>query len=615
MGTTKMKSIIGWVMDFSSTHRGYYVASVLLAICGVICSVIPFVLIGNIIRMLLAGEREWNGYLRLIIVIAALWILRVLFHSCSTTLSHKATFQVLANIRRRLLEKLAHLPLGTVLDTPSGSLKNVIVERVDSIETTLAHIVPEFTSNLLVPVFVLVYLLVLDWRMALIALIPLVIGLACYMGMMIGYEASWKNCIEKTKILNDTAVEYINGIEVIKAFGKAESKYERFQIAARESAESFVGWMRRSNVFFTIAMVVTPSTMLTVLPVGGLLVRGGSLAIPDFIQIIILTVGLIQPSITVMGYSDDLAKAMVVIGEVTTILGYEEMERPATSRELPQGFDIALKDVRFSYRKAMDPQTDAAARNMKTNAEAENDAGGKSGAKGAADTEVLHGITMHIKEGTVNALVGPSGSGKSTIAKLIASLWDVDDGAITLGGADLRDMTPDDYNRYIAYVSQDNYLFDLSVRENIRMGNPDAKDSEVEEIAKKSGCHDFILGLENGYDTVCGGAGGHLSGGERQRIAIARAMLKNAPVVILDEATAYTDPENEAVIQQSVAKLVDGKTLIVIAHRLSTIADADRIFVIHDGKLEDEGTHEELLAHDGLYRRMWEAHISVRDAA
>ena len=216
MGTTKMKSIIGWVMEFASTHRVYYVASVLLAICGVICSVIPFVLIGNIIRMLLAGEREWNSYLRLILVIAALWILRVLFHSCSTTLSHKATFQVLANIRRRLLEKLAHLPLGTVLDTPSGSLKNVIVERVDSIETTLAHIVPEFTSNLLVPVFVLIYLIVLDWRMALIAFVPLVIGIVCYMGMMIGYEASWKNCIEKTKALNDTAVEYINGIEVIK---------------------------------------------------------------------------------------------------------------------------------------------------------------------------------------------------------------------------------------------------------------------------------------------------------------------------------------------------------------------------------------------------------------
>ena len=232
---------------------------------------------------------------------------------------------------------------------------------------------------------------------------------------------------------------------------------------------------------------------------------------------------------------------------------------------------------------------------------------------GYDEKEVLHDINMKMKEGTVNALVGPSGSGKSTIAKLIASLWDVRSGSIRIGGVDVKELPLEVYNRKVAYVSQDNYLFDDTIRENIRMGRPDATDEEVEEVAKKSGCHDFIMQLEDGYDTIAGGAGGHLSGGERQRIAIARAMLKDAPIVVLDEATAYTDPESEAVIQASVAKLVRGKTLIVIAHRLSTIADADKIFVIANGKVEECGTHEELLGQQKLYQKMWEAHISTKD--
>ena len=239
----------------------------------------------------------------------------------------------------------------------------------------------------------------------------------------------------------------------------------------------------------------------------------------------------------------------------------------------------------------------------------------KENSEQAEALEILHGINLEIREGSVNALVGPSGSGKSTIAKLIASLWDVDAGSITLGGVDIRKISLDDYNGKVAYVSQDNYLFDISIRDNIRQGNLSATDEEVEAIAKASGCHDFIMQLENGYDTIVGGAGGHLSGGERQRISIARAMLKDAPIVILDEATAYTDPENEAIIQQSVARLVAGKTLIVIAHRLSTIADVDQIIVINDGRIEDKGTHEELLSRGGLYKTMWEAHISVKDVA
>ena len=323
----------------------------------------------------------------------------------------------------------------------------------------------------------------------------------------------------------------------------------------------------------------TPSTLLGILPVGCLLYMHGTLSAETFLAVIVLSFGVMQPLITAFSYTDDIAQVTTIVGEVAEVLSGEDMQRPERAEKLPADNAVELKDVRFAYH----------------------------------DKEVLHGIDLHIAPGTVNALVGPSGSGKSTIARLIASLWDVKDGEIDLGGVDIRTLPLAECTKHIAYVSQDNYLFDLSVMDNIRMGRKGATDAEVIDAAKKCGCHEFIMGLENGYQTVCGASGGHLSGCERQRISIARAMLKDAPIVILDEATSYTDPENEAVIQSALGRLVRGKTLLVIAHRLSTIADADQIIVVNQGKIEATGTQAELLASCPLYQTMWEAHISVKD--
>lgn len=579
MNETKKKSTIQWIAEFAGTHKSKYIASVVTATCGVLCGLVPYVIVAQIIKELVNGNRDWSSYVASFGVLALLWLLRVVFHGISTSISHSATFQVLGNIRRKTCDKLSRLPLGYVLDTPSGSLKNVIVERIDSIETTMAHVIPEFTSNLLGTLGVAIYIFVIDWRMGLASFATLVLGLIAYMGMMIDYQEPYQNTINKTKILNDTAVEYINGIEVIKAFGKAKASYERFVVAAREGSDCYVEWMRKCNVFFSIAMVLAPATMLSVLPIGGLLFMKGTLTTDAFIMIIVLAVGAITPIISCMSYSDDLAQVGNIIGEVTRIMEAKELVRPDKINKQPKNHTIVLENVKFGYK----------------------------------EKEVLHGINVEFKEGTVNALVGPSGSGKSTIAKLIASLWDVDKGSISIGGVDIRDMPMNFYNEKVAYVSQDNYLFDTTIMENIRMGKVGATDEEVITAAKNSGCHEFIMALEKGYDTVAGGAGGHLSGGERQRISIARAMLKNAPIIILDEATAYTDPENEAVIQSAVASLVQGKTLIVIAHRLSTIADSDNIIVVKDGSVDSQGTHEELLAKNGLYKEMWQAHMSVKD--
>jgi len=576
--TKKIQSPMAWVLGQTGDHGGQYALSVVLAILGVAFSLAPYFVVIGVVQGLMDGVKDFSFYLGRCLIMAALWLGRVLFHALSTATSHKATFAVLGEIRKRCMEKLTRMPLGTVLEQSSGALKNTLIERIDSIETTLAHIVPEFTANLLIPVIILIYIFTLDWRMGLASLATVPLGMFCYVFMMAGSAKFYQRTVTATKALNDTAVEYIGGIQVIKVFGKTKSSYERFMHDAYEAAHSFIDWMRASIIPFTFAMVIMPATMVSVLPIGGLLVKNGSLSAQDFVTVIILSVGVITPIITMMSYSDDFRTMGTIFGEVRAILDAPEMSRPAAG-EAPERNDLELKDVHFAYQ----------------------------------EKEVLHGVSMNIPEGSFVALVGPSGSGKSTIARLIASLWDVTSGSITLGGTDIRQIPQEAYADKIAFVSQDNYLFNMTVRENIRIGRPSATDAEVEAAARQSGCHDFILGLEKGYDTLVGSSGGHLSGGERQRISIARAMLKGAPIVILDEATAYTDPENEAVIQRSVSRLTAGKTLIVIAHRISTVMDADKIYVIKDGQIDDAGTHEELLQKHGLYEKMWNAHMEVKD--
>lgn len=576
----KSPSPILWALSQTGSHKKEYIKSVFFALIGVAFSLAPYFVIVELVEGLMSGNRDFSFYLGKSLIMALLWTGRVLFHSLSTGRSHAATFAVLGEIRKRCTEKLSRMPLGAVQEQSSGALKSTIIERIDSMETTLAHIVPEFTANLLIPLCILLYIFSLDWRMGLAELLTLPIGLVSFAVMMGGSQKFYEHAVEATKTLNNTSVEYIGGIQVIKVFGKTKSGYARFVRDAYEAANSYISWMRYYILPMTFSLAIMPATLLPVLPIGGLLARGGTLSSSHFVMIIILSVGLVTPLITLMSYGDDIQTMGTIMGEVRTLLEAPEMERPKEG-DSPEKNDLSLRDVRFSYK----------------------------------DKEVLHGISMEIPAGSFVALVGPSGSGKSTIARLIASLWDVESGGIFLGGKDIRKIPQEIYAEKFAFVSQDNYLFNMSVRENIRLGSPAATDTEVEEVARKAGCHDFILSLEKGYDTMVGSSGGHLSGGERQRISIARAMLKAAPIVILDEATAYTDPENESLIQRSVSKLTEGKTLIVIAHRLSTIIDADKIFVIEDGRIHDSGTHEELLSRGGLYSAMWKAHEEVKDNA
>ncbi len=580
MNKPKKKSGFAYLVEFAGPHKGNYIAAVVLAVFGVACGIIPYFAVSRIVIRLIDGERSFSYFLMWCGVAALGFLGKVLLHNISTTLSHKATFAVLSEVRRRIAAKLTRVPMGYVLDTPSGKIKNTMVEKVDSIEPTLAHVLPEMTSNLLIPLAIIIYLFVLDWRMALVSLITLPVGAVCYMGMMKDYETKFGEYVAVGKHMNATAVEYVGGIEVIKAFGQSATSYGKFADAVKANANYGLDWMRQCQVYFAMGIGIWPAVLIGVLPIGCIFYMNGSLSAPDFITIMVLALGIMSPLLSAMYYTDDIAKIGTIMNDIGAVADEPEQIRPAAGASL-KGTDIILKGVTFGY----------------------------------GDTEILHGVDLCIPAGSVTALVGPSGGGKSTIAKLIASFWDVTGGSVSVGGTDVKNIPAGQLMDTVAYVAQDNYLFDMSILENLRMGRPSATDDEVKAAAKAAGCHDFIMGLEHGYNTMVGGAGGHLSGGERQRISIARAMLKDAPIVILDEATAYTDPENEAVIQAAVAKLVEGKTLIVIAHRLSTIVDSDRIAVIEQGRVAACGKHEELLETCPLYRNMWQAHISARDVA
>lgn len=568
------------VWEMGQEEHGKLIFAIALAAAGVLGGMIPYFAAAEMITGFLSGEKDFGQYLFWILLGLAGYAVRTLLYNLALSVSHKATFSVLKTIRQKILAKLPRLSLGTVMDISSGKMKQMIVDQVDGMETTLAHLFPEMTANIAGPIFILICLFVLDWRMALVSLISIPVGMGFAMAVMGSYAKDYEGAVKVTKEMNETIVEYIGGIEVIKTFNQGKKSYARYAEKVRANAQYYCDWMEKSQFGMSMAYAIVPATLVTVLPVGWLFYSQGTLEAETFLTIIILSLGIASPLMAAMNFVDTLAQVGTTVEAVDEILLGEEQDHGKKPVSFDGQMDIGLTEVSFGYHEG---------------------------------EEILHGVNLLIPAGTMTAFVGPSGSGKSTIAKLIAGFWDVKEGEISLGGHNLKEIPLNQLYDQVAFVSQDNYLFDTSIRENIRMGKMTATDEEVVKVAKAAGCDDFIRSLENGYDTLVGSGGAHLSGGERQRIAIARAMLKDAPVVIFDEATAYIDPENEAVIQKAAAKLIQGKTVLVIAHRLSTITDADKIVVVKDGKVEAQGTHRQLLQNSPLYESMWQAHIGAKD--
>ena len=554
--------------QLAAAEHGRLRMAIALAALGVLAGIVPYWAAAEMITALLFGAVEPRFYLILCLTAFVGYTLRSILYAQALALSHRAAFAVLRDIRTRVLEKLPKLPLGAVIDHASGAMKH-----------TIAHLWPEMTANTFGPLCIFIYLLILDWRMALLSLVSIPVGMVFMAIVMRDYEEKYEGAVRTTDEMNAAVVEYIGGIEVIKAFNQGAASYEKFSEKVRANASYYYQWMLHCQLPMSIGKVVSPTTLITILPVGWLWYQDGTLPMDVFIQTIILSLGIAGPLLASMSFIDALAKVGTTVSAVDAFLSAEE-QLHATKPMSVETTDISVEHVSFAYD---------------------------------GTNNVLDDICLTIPSGTLNAFVGASGSGKSTLARLIAGYWDVQEGSIRIGGHDVRDIPLPQLYDLVSFVAQDTYLFDDTIRENIRLGKTSATDAQVEHAAERSGCADFIRRLERGYDTVVGSGGSHLSGGERQRIAIARAMLKDAPIVILDEATAYIDPENEAVIQRAVARLIAGKTVIIIAHRLSTITDADTIFLIAGGTVAASGTHAQLLSDCTEYRSMWQAHISAKD--
>ena len=554
--------------------------SILLAVLGEMFGIVPFLMVALLADELYRGTATIQRVLFFSGIAAICQLIKMLLTWRSSLMSHKISFTILKNIREAITDRMAKVPMGVMLETPTGTFKNLIVDNVAKLEDSMAHFMPELPSNIAAPLCSILLIFILDWRMGLASLITIPLGILFFAAMMRGYGPRMENYMRSANDMNSSLVEYVSGIQVIKAFNRSASSYGKYSKSVNYFHDSTMEWWSQCWFWNAAARAVLPSTLLGTLPVGAWLYMEGTLSLPVFLISLVVPLGFVAPLMKVSEAMEQVSMIKGNLEQVTAFLKTPELVRPSEPVSLGER-TYQFEDVHFGYK----------------------------------ETEILHGISFQTKPGTMTAIVGPSGSGKSTIAKLMAGFWDVTSGSVRFGGQDIRQIPFEQLMGEISYVAQDNFLFDKSIRENIRMGNPSATNAEVEAAAKAANCHDFIMQLEQGYDTLAGDAGDRLSGGERQRITIARAMLKPSSVVILDEATAYADPENEALIQQAISKLVAGKTLIVVAHRLNTIRNADQILVVANGNIAGRGTQEELLRECPIYQKMWQDYAGTKEEA
>ena len=571
-----IRQLFAFVGESNSKMR----ISIFLAVLGEMFGIVPFLMVALLADELYRGTATIQRVLFFSGIAAICQLIKMLLTWRSSLMSHKISFTILKNIREAITDRMAKVPMGVMLETPTGTFKNLIVDNVAKLEDSMAHFMPELPSNIAAPLCSILLIFILDWRMGLASLITIPLGILFFAAMMRGYGPRMENYMRSANDMNSSLVEYVNGIQVIKAFNRSASSYGKYSKSVNYFHDSTMEWWSQCWFWNAAARAVLPSTLLGTLPVGAWLYMEGTLSLPVFLISLVVPLGFVAPLMKVSEAMEQVSMIKGNLEQVTAFLKTPELVRPSEPVSLGER-TYQFEDVHFGYK----------------------------------ETEVLHGISFQTRPGTMTAIVGPSGSGKSTIAKLMAGFWDVTSGSVRFGGQDIRQIPFEQLMGEISYVAQDNFLFDKSIRENIRMGNPAATDEEVEAAAKAANCHDFIMQLEQGYDTLAGDAGDRLSGGERQRITIARAMLKPSSVVILDEATAYADPENEALIQQAISKLVAGKTLIVVAHRLNTIRNADQILVVANGNIAGRGTQEELLRECPIYQKMWQDYAGTIEEA
>ena len=564
------------ILKYAGKYRRHIFTALALISISVPIGVIPYFLISSLIGGYINETAVMADVVRTSVLILLCFTVKYILYGEGLNLSHEGAFGTLYNMRVKLADNLMHQPLGEVADGGTGKYKKSFVEEIGRIELMLAHMLPEGIPNLVMPFIVLAVIFVTDWRMGLLSLASLPFGI-------IGMGLMMKSGVKKMPLyyeagarLNNAVVEYVSGMEVIKIFGQTTSSFKKYSDTVENYKVFTLDWFKESWRSMSLVYAGMPCTVLLTLPVGAIMYYNGNLDLNTWIFVLMLDLSMSGPLTRVINFFPMFPQVDYTVKQLEALYSTEDVHSGNVS-EMPESFDVEFKNVTFAYK----------------------------------DKDVLKNVSFKAEQGKKTALVGESGSGKSTAARLAVHYWDVSDGSITIGGRDIREYTFDTLMSMTAYVAQDNFLFKGTIADNLRMGKKDATIAEMIEAAKAAACHDFISKLPHGYDTEVGVLGGKLSGGERQRITIARAILKNAPIIILDEATAYTDAENEELITNALNELTKGRTVIMIAHRLGTIADADNIVVLDSGRVSANATHDELMESSSIYRRLWQMSLEA----
>ena len=565
----KRESPYKGILRFAKEKKSQLSFAVVLSVLSSAFGVVPYIAVAVLLQKALENSLTTTWAILLPVIALCGYLLKHTLYAKSTLCSHKVAYEIIKNIRTTIMKKMSKVSMGTIQEKSSGEFKQLVIDDAERLEGPLAHAIPEMTASILVPIFVILYLLVIDWRMALAALVSAILGNLIYYGMMFGRGEVMKEYMMSNANMNATIVEYVNGMEVIKAFNQTASSMGRFQSAVLKVRDITTKWYKHCWPFMSISQAILPSSIAFVLPVGMALISGGAVSLAELIVCILLSMAIVGSLQNFTEFWESFAVISEVQPRIQALLDMEELTEPAQPKHTDKA-DMQMKDVHFGY----------------------------------GDSEIIHGISFTAKAGSVTAFVGPSGSGKSTLAKLIARFWDVTGGSITLGGQDIRKLPLKQLSQSISFVTQDNFLFDCSLKENIRLGRPGASDEEVLAAAKAAQCDAFVSKLPDGYHTLIGENGSRLSGGERQRISIARAILKDAPVILLDEATASLDVENETAVQAALSGLIKDKTVLIIAHRMRTVMNADQIVLLSGGRVVEMGSPAELLKKNGLFRHM-----------
>lgn len=588
---SKPKSGLARCMELASDRKGLIFLSAILSSLAAIASFIPYIAVYFMIRTIIGvypslGQLDMSAVLNYGWLALAGIVANILLYFLAIFSSHIAAFGTLYELKVLFADHITKIPLGYHLTIGSGRLRKIMDENIESVEGFIAHQFPDFVASVTAPIVMVIILFTVDWRFGLASLVGIILA---FIAEFIGYGSGemkenmgkYQTALEE---MNNASVEYVRGMPVVKAFNQTASSFKKLKDAISGYTEWVLkfslGWQNCMPAFTTIINNI----YLILIPVG-ILIGSSTSDFAGFAMSFIFYL-LFVPAIAgvlnkIMYISESFMQINGNVARMDEILNIPEM--PETDHpQMPANDDIAFNDVSFSYT-------------------------------GKVNEKALENVSFTAKQGQITAIVGPSGGGKSTIANLISRFWDVSSGNITIGGVDIRDMSEKSLMRHVSFVFQDIFLFKQSILDNIRMGNPQASEEQVVAAAKAAQCHEFISKLPEGYHTVVGTKGIHLSGGERQRIAIARAIIKDSPIIVLDEATAFSDPENEYLIQKAFEKLMQGKTVIIIAHRLSTIRNADNIIVMEKGHLVEEGKHDELVAAGGRYSHMWNHYTEAID--